>query len=157
MSTMASEQTNDVGIGWAAGRAEDDHDWAPICWMVPNPGDVGPYYCETCGPVALRERALRTRAKGGPVDVLHVGADPRYMPADAICARCGFGLRGKVPVLEAKLVGRGKERRWRVWCVFCDVYHYHHQEPEPGFRIAHCGHSSPYIETGYFLRPRANR
>ena len=115
-----------------------------ICWRVPNPNAAGPYYCETCGPVVLRE------GRGKPRQ--HVGADPRDMPADAVCGRCGYGLKGEVAVLEAEPFGRGEGRCWRVWCVFCERYHHH--APEPGYRAAHCApdSTSPYRETGYFLR-----
>ena len=35
-----------------------------ICWRVPNPNEAGPYYCETCGPVVLREgRGKRGRRR----------------------------------------------------------------------------------------------
>ena len=122
-----------------------------ICWRVLNPNEADPYYCETCGPVVLREGRGK---RGKPRQ--HVGADPRDMPADAVCGRCGCGLRGEVPVLEAEPVGHGEDRRWRVWCVYCEGYHHH--GPEPGFRVAHCGGSpSPYRETGYFLRLKVAR
>ena len=135
---MANERTNEAG---------------GFCWRVPNPNEAGPYYCETCGPLVLREGRGK---RGKPRQ--HVGADPRDMPADAVCGRCGFGLKGEVPVLEAVPVGRGEGRRWRVWCVFCERYHHH--APEEGYRVAHCGSNpSPYREreTGYFLRLKVAR
>ena len=138
---MANERTNEAG---------------GICWRVPNPNEAGPYYCETCGPVVLREGRGK---RGKPRQ--HVGAAPRNMPADAVCGRCGYGLKGEVPVLEAVLVGRGEGRLWRVWCAFCEGYHHHapHEwdrkyRRRAAWRVAHCGGnpSSPYRETGYFLR-----
>ena len=77
-----------------------------ICWRVPNPNEAGPYYCETCGPVVLRE--------SGRPGAMHVGADPRDMPADAVCGRCGYGLKGEVAVLEAEPFGRGEGRCCRA-------------------------------------------
>ena len=156
---MASERTEAGGIF--------------CCWLrVPLRGDEL-YFCRGCGPEALRGNI------GGPGP--NIGISPHETPADAVCGRCGYGLRGGVPVLEAEPVGRGKGRRWRVWCVFCEEYHHH--GPELGYRArlpriygdqppadagwveldegapkVPCRDSptpSPYRETGYFLRLKA--
>ena len=135
---MASERTNEAG---------------GFCWLRvrlrKGEGEDELYFCRECGPEALRERI------GGPGP--NIGMYPNDTPADAVCARCGYGLKGEVPVLEAVPVGRGERRRWRVWCVYCEGYHHH--APEAGYRRAHCGGnpSSPYRETGYFLRLKVAR
>ena len=109
---MASKRTDDAG--------------GICCWLRVRlrKGEDELYFCRECGPEALRERI------GGPGP--NIGMYPNDTPADAVCGRCGYGLRGGVPVLEAEPVGRGKGRRWRVWCVYCERYHHH--EPQPWFR-----------------------
>ena len=63
-------------------------------------------------------------------------------------------MSDKVPVLRGRIVGRGPDRRARVWCQYCETFHLH--SPEPGYRVAHCpgapvGPESPYKESGYII------
>jgi hypothetical protein len=67
-------------------------------------------------------------------------------------------LRGvaKYPRLPAHLTADGAQLR--VWCGWCDAWHYHgagsvdHPEyPLYGHRAAHCHTASPYVQTGYCL------
>ena len=53
----------------------------------------------------------------------------------------------KPPVLLAVEAACGQ---LKVWCPFCDKWHYHGY-PE-GHRVAHCGDvESPYCKTGYYI------
>ena len=56
------------------------------------------------------------------------------------------------PVLPAKEVVLDEfadAMRWRVWCKYCQLWHYH--GPLAGHRIAHCKTETPYSTTGYNL------
>lgn len=50
------------------------------------------------------------------------------------------------PVLLAEPHG---DSQWRVWCPFCQHYHYHGKLE--GHRSAHCREGSPFNETGYYI------
>ncbi|WP_436715076.1 hypothetical protein U8335_20365 [Roseiconus lacunae] len=56
------------------------------------------------------------------------------------------------PTLDAEIfTGEAGERRFRVWCDHCQVWHYH--GPRSGHREAHChDRTSPYERSGYNLR-----
>jgi hypothetical protein len=52
------------------------------------------------------------------------------------------------PVLPAFATKSGS---WKVWCRYCNLWHYH--GPLPGHRSAHCRvATSPYRRTGYVLQ-----
>ena len=74
----------------------------------------------------------------------------REKPAPGYCKGTA-----KNPRLPAYLVGK----QLRVWCGWCDAWHYHgagepsgqDSYPAYGHRVAHCHTDSPYTDTGYTL------
>jgi len=51
------------------------------------------------------------------------------------------------PTLPAYPNGR---YQWKVWCAFCERWHFH--GAGPGHRVAHCAcKRSPYSDRGYYL------
>lgn len=58
----------------------------------------------------------------------------------------------EIPVLRAKKIYRGKKViQLKVWCEYCNKYHFH--GTEEGHRIAHCWkEDSPFNKTGYILK-----
>lgn len=57
-----------------------------------------------------------------------------------------------IPVLRAKEVYRRKKLvQLKVWCEYCETYHFH--GVTEGHRIAHCKKGdSPYHRTGYEIK-----
>lgn len=52
------------------------------------------------------------------------------------------------------LLGEPHNGQWKVWCPFCQHWHYH--GIGEGHREAHCfgNEASPFHETGYWIRLR---
>ena len=53
------------------------------------------------------------------------------------------------PILDAYVAN---ESQWAIWCRYCCCWHYHGKSA--GHRAEHCHkEDSPYMKTGYILRP----
>ncbi|MBA7528322.1 hypothetical protein ES705_20505 [subsurface metagenome] len=66
----------------------------------------------------------------------------------------------KIPVIKGFLNLSEKNPTPIFWCPFCQIYHRHgwpepteHEKKFGSHRVAHCHSSSPFLSTGYCIKP----